>query len=186
MAAPMQLATLYAHPDTPGDAVWGVAVKVRRATPSHISCSYTLRGDIGRVRIAVSRERRRRDGLWRHTCFEAFVRSSETRAYYEFNFSPALDWAAYGFTDYRSGMAPAPLARPPGLQVHRSPEQLELAATVDLEGLPLLIGAPLLRLALAAVVEEDTGSRSYWALQHGPGKPDFHHPDGFALELGAA
>ena len=27
------------------------------------------------------------------------------------------------------------------------------------------------------------GGISYWALAHPPGKPDFHHADGFALEL---
>ena len=46
--------------------------------------------------------------------------------------------------------------------------------------------ARVLRLALAAVVEEDDGRLSYWALQHAPGNPDFHHPEGFALELRAA
>jgi hypothetical protein len=24
---------------------------------------------------------------------------------------------------------------------------------------------------------------SYWSLEHPPGKPDFHHPDGFTMEL---
>jgi hypothetical protein len=38
-------------------------------------------------------------------------------------------------------------------------------------------------VALAAVIEADTGELSYWSLQHAPGKPDFHHPDGFTLEL---
>ena len=184
-AAPAQSATLFAHPDTPGFAVWGVAARVQRAAPGELSCSYTLRGDINRVRIPVGEGRRRRDGLWQHTCFEAFVRAEAAPAYYEFNFSPALDWAAYGFSDYRSDMAPAPLARAPGLHVHRSAEQLELTATVDLDGLPTLIASPLLHLALAAIVEEDTGRRSYWALQHGPGRPDFHDPEGFTLELGA-
>ena len=27
------------------------------------------------------------------------------------------------------------------------------------------------------------GGISYWALAHPPGKPDFHHPDSFALTL---
>jgi hypothetical protein len=46
-----------------------------------------------------------------------------------------------------------------------------------------LTAAARLRVALAAVIENDTGELSYWALQHAPGKPDFHHPDGFTLEL---
>ena len=39
------------------------------------------------------------------------------------------------------------------------------------------------RFGLAAVIEETNGRRSYWALAHPPGKPDFHHADGFALEV---
>src|SRR3546814_9971873 len=41
------------------------------------------------------------------------------------------------------------------------------------------------RVALSAVIEETDGTKSYWALRHPPGKPDFHHPDCFALALGA-
>ena len=39
------------------------------------------------------------------------------------------------------------------------------------------------RIALAAVIEDENGGLSYWALRHPPGKPDFHHPNGFALEV---
>jgi hypothetical protein len=35
---------------------------------------------------------------------------------------------------------------------------------------------------LAAVVETTRGI-SYWALHHPADKPDFHHPDSFALRL---
>jgi len=47
--------------------------------------------------------------------------------------------------------------------------------------IPLRPGA--MRLALSAVIEEERGRLSYWALRHPPGKPDFHHPDAFALAL---
>jgi hypothetical protein len=36
---------------------------------------------------------------------------------------------------------------------------------------------------LTAVIEEAHGTMSYWALAHGSDVPDFHHPDGFVLEL---
>ena len=42
-----------------------------------------------------------------------------------------------------------------------------------------------LRLGLCAVIEEESGVLSYWALKHRPGRPDFHHPDGFVLEIEA-
>ena len=130
-----------------------------------------------------ARAGRRADDLWKHTCFEAFVAADDMPGYFEFNFSPSLDWAAYRFADYRAGMSFATLAQAPGLQVRRTSSQLELTATVHLAGLAPLCDAPVLRLALAAVIEEDDGRLSYWALQHPPGNPDFHHPDGFAVEL---
>jgi len=43
--------------------------------------------------------------------------------------------------------------------------------------------APTREFALSAVIEDDDGAFSYWALRHPPGKPDFHHPDAFALML---
>ena len=42
-----------------------------------------------------------------------------------------------------------------------------------------------LSIGLSAVIEETDGTKSYWALRHPPGPPDFHHPDCFALELPA-
>ena len=80
-------------------------------------------------------------------------------------------------------MAPANLTQAPGLQVRRSSDQLELTATVHLDGLTALCDAPALRLALAAVIEDYRGGLSYWSLEHPPGKPDFHHPDGFTMDL---
>jgi hypothetical protein len=39
------------------------------------------------------------------------------------------------------------------------------------------------RLGLSALIEDASGRKSYWALAHPPGKPDFHHADCFAYEL---
>ncbi|OLB12542.1 MAG: hypothetical protein AUH10_08060 [Gammaproteobacteria bacterium 13_2_20CM_66_19] len=146
-------------------------------------CSYSLHGEVGRVLLSGPGDGHRADGLWRHTCFEAFIAAPGVPGYFEFNFSPTLAWAAYQFTDYRDGMAPASLTRAPGLQVRRSSEQLELTATVHLGGLTGLSEAPALRLALAAAIEDDRGRLSYWALEHPPGRPDFHHPESFTMEL---
>ena len=38
-------------------------------------------------------------------------------------------------------------------------------------------------LGLSAVLEERDGTKSYWALAHPSGKPDFHHPDCFIARL---
>jgi hypothetical protein len=97
--------------------------------------------------------------------------------YYEINLSPSGAWAAYRFEDYRTGMAAA-LTEPPAISFMLGKDKLTLAAT--------LIGLPdntPLRLGVSAVIEAVDGSKSYWALQHPPGKPDFHHQDCFALRL---
>jgi hypothetical protein len=181
-SAGAQRAYLLAHPDAGGEFVWGITAEAEFVAGATLTCRYVLRADMARLRLPQARAGRRADGLWRHTCFEAFV-SADAAAYYEFNFSPALDWAAYRFDDYRAGMSAATLAHAPGLQVHRSGDGLELAATVHLEGLAPLCAAPALRLALAAVIEEQNGRLGYWALRHPPGNPDFHHPESFTLEL---
>ena len=176
-------ALLFAHPDAAGDAVWSIAVEAQLEAGPTLACRYQLYGDMQHVLVPGARAGRRADDLWKHTCFEAFIAADDAPGYFEFNFSPSLDWAAYRFTDYRADMSVAPVARAPGLQVRRTASQLELTAKVTFAGLAPLCRAPVLRLALAAVIEEDNGRLSYWALQHPPGNPDFHHPDGFALEL---
>jgi hypothetical protein len=185
-AAGAQRAYLLAHPDAGGEFVWSIAVEAQFTPRATLSCRYTLRGESARLRLPQAAAGYRADGLWRHTCFEAFVAAAGTAGYYEFNFSPALDWAAYRFDDYRTGMSAASLEQAPGLQVRRSSDGLELLATVHLAGLAPLRDAAALRLALAAVIEESDGRLAYWALRHPPGNPDFHHPEGFTLELAPA
>ena len=125
----------------------------------------------------------RRDELWRHTCFEAFVQREDGEGYHEFNFAPSSQWAAYRFNGYRSGMAPALLARPPDVRTDRGGKYLRVAVALDLAGLD---GHPCdlsWRIGLSAVIEARDGRTSYWALAHPPGPPDFHHRHCFALQL---
>lgn len=174
---------LLAHPYTPGEWVWGISADVQLEQPGTLVCHYLLHGEVSRLRVPAARHGARSDGLWRHTCFEVFAAADPAAGYYEFNFSPSLEWAAYHFSEYREGMAPANLARAPGLQARKSADHLELTATLHLEGLAGLVRVPQLRLGLTAVVEDDNGNLSYWALRHAAGNPDFHDPDSFTLEL---
>src|SRR6516162_2515955 len=174
---------LLAHPDAGGEFVWSIAAEAQLTAAATLACRYTLRGETARLRVPQAGAGRRADGLWKHTCFEAFIGAADSAGYYEFNFSPALDWAAYRFEDYRFGMTAATLVQAPGLQVRRGGDALELTATVHLAGLAPLRDAPVLRVALAAVIEQEGGRLAYWALRHAAGNPDFHHPDGFVLEL---
>src|SRR5262249_27711317 len=128
----------------------------------------------------------RTDELWRHTCFEAFLRpeppDGAADAYAELNVAPSTQWAAYVFTGYREGMAPAPIVAS-AIELTQDAAGLVLAVRLNLAGLSLPAGP--CRLALSAVIEETTGAKSYWALAHPPGRPDFHHRSSFACALPA-
>jgi len=144
-----------------------------------LTVHYVLRGDLSALRIPEYHSPQRADGLWRHTCFEAFVIAGEGPGYREFNVSPSGEWAAYSFQCYRIAGEPV-VGREPAIRVRRNAERLELTCEFQ-AGFPS--GCRSLRLGLSAVVEEVDGGLSYWALRHPTGRPDFHHLDNFALLL---
>jgi len=123
----------------------------------------------------------RADELWRHTCLEVFIAGRVPGAYHEFNFSPSGEWAAYAFTGYRAGMSALPLRRAPESGWQCAADRLEFHLTLPAEALPA--EGPGFRLALSAVIEEQSGTISHWALNHPAGQPDFHHPGSFVLEI---
>jgi hypothetical protein len=166
------LCILKPHPDTPSPAVTRLTVEVERATPAVLRLRYVVEGDLERVAWPAPAAAEPTDGLWRHTCFEAFVRGPG-EGYREFNFAPSGAWAAYDFDAYRAGMRPARIDAP-----DIAWDGTALTATASLPP-----GAS--RLSLTAVIEGSDGRISYWALAHPPGKPDFHHADCFAAELPA-
>lgn len=181
MRQPLEL-----HPDSHCAAVTHIDVSIARPRPGQLLLRYAVTGKIGALRLAPLTASTRADGLWRHTCFEAFVRGSSNMSYYELNFAPSTQWAAYGFGEYRNGMHPATPLKAPFIEVEGSEDRYTLQASLDLDRLPSLPTDAAWRLGVSAVIEEKNGTISYWALAHPPGKPDFHHYDCFALELPAA
>jgi hypothetical protein len=174
----MPSAALERHPATSCAALRGIKVSIRRE-PEALQVAYVLEGEIGQLRIPPPRPPRVAERLWQHTCCEIFIARADAPAhlssYREFNLSPSGEWAAYKFERYREG---APLADVvPEIAVRRGAGRLELEACLPFSG------KGKLRIGLSAVIEEENGALSYWALRHPPGKPDFHHPDTFALEL---
>jgi hypothetical protein len=174
--------TLKLHPNSRCAAVTRIDIDVRRPEPGGLVLHYAVTGTMSNIIIPPATLSQRADGLWQHTCFEAFVRPSSGSAYYELNFAPSTQWAAYHFEGYRVEMKAADML---GLKIEtrQSAARFELHASMKLAGLQ---DDALWRLGLSAVIEEAGGNKSYWALAHPPGKPDFHHSDCFALELPGA
>ena len=170
------------HPDTPDDAVSGIEVEVVRSGPQALRLRFVVGGDIDRILWPEKARIERADELWKHTCFEAFLRAGEGDGYVEFNLSPSGQWAAYAFDGYRDGMRPQEDVAVRDLFRDPDDGRYEFEVTLDLDGLRLPQDRPW-RLGLSAVIEEAAGTKSYWALAHPPGKPDFHHADAFTLDL---
>lgn len=172
-------AQLIPHPDFVPAAVEGVDVELDLSTAGVATLWYSVFASPDALLVGPEVPQRRADELWRTTCFELFVREASGPAYLEFNFSPSTEWAAYRFDDYRHGMAPFEPPHPPIISsTGIGWFELHVTLPIDFVG-----GRPL---QLSAIIEEKDGRKSYWALAHPPGEPDFHYPDCFALELPAA
>jgi len=175
--------TLMRHPESRSAAVRNISARVCSESGGTLAITYSIEGDPARLRVPPPRPPRIAHGLWQHTCCECFIAVKGKPGYHEFNYAPSGEWCAYAFAKYREGGALADEALQPNIAVRSHAGRLELDASIPLERLSALHPHASLALALSAVVEDEHGALSWWALRHAPGKPDFHHPDSFALEL---
>src|SRR4051812_17339013 len=79
------------------DLVHELSVSVVRAGNEQLKLTYRLTGDLDALKLPDPHPALRTDGLWRHTCFEAFIGTRDVPDYWEYNFSPSGAWAAYHF-----------------------------------------------------------------------------------------
>jgi hypothetical protein len=168
---------LQCHSSTPSRAVRGVSLALNAAADDEMQLEFSIDAAADAVVIPLPTSSTFKDGLWRHTCFELFARAAHG-AYREFNFSPSTEFAIYDFADYRAAMTPINRSDTMSIQ----PRQGGLSVHVNL---PLTLlrpaGSLTCQIGIAAVIEERTGTLSYWALRHPQEKPDFHHRDGFLI-----
>jgi hypothetical protein len=175
---------LVCHPESRSAAVRGVRARVRRSAGGALAVAFTIDGDIGRLRVPEPKPPHFADRLWEHACCEVFVACKGAAAYHEFNLAPSGEWAAFAFRGYRERVGADATGLEPHVAVRSSASALELAATLRLDLVSREHASGPLALGLSAVIEDDQGSLSYWALAHPPGKPDFHHTAAFALAIG--
>jgi hypothetical protein len=176
----MQL-TLVAHPSTPPSQPFKVWANVEHAASLGAVATTNIWFGVGapaaRFVIPEQHEPARADGLWKTTCFEAFLRPAGDEAYREWNFAPSGEWAAYDFSGYREGSANAEIAAPPYVRMEDNFTWWALGATIG------AAAEVSWELGLSAILEEKDGTKSYWALAHPADKPDFHASGCFAARL---
>jgi hypothetical protein len=176
----MSVYELHPHPASPQTALQRLDVELdaERRT-GRLRLEYRLRGRTANLRLPGMAIPGRRDELWRHTCCELFLRARGAVAYREYNFSSAGDWAAYDFDAPRTGMRLAELTQPPDISCVAADGLYMLRVQLPMPaGLTASAGRDW-QLALSAVIEEQDGRLSYWALRHPAARPDFHHTDSF-------
>lgn len=142
--------------------------------------SFRLTGEPRDIRLPVPAVAAQADGLWQHTCCEAFIAAVDGPEYLEFNFSPSGQWAAYRFTDYRQRDSSFIPGGVPHLSFRCLDDGFELDALLGSELLP---AGDTLQLGLSVVVEAANGDKSFWALAHCAPQPDFHLRQSFTLIL---
>jgi hypothetical protein len=173
---------LIPHPETPSAnppfKVWAsVDHAASLAAVATTNIWFSVGAPAARFRIADTGEPERADGLWRTTCFEAFVRPAGDDGYTEWNFAPSGKWASYHFSSYRQDMQPAHVTNAPYIRMEDNMTWWTLGATIT------LAADVNWELGLSAVLEEQDSSKSYWALAHPGAEPDFHNPGCFTARL---
>jgi len=166
---------LLIHPASYCEAVRGIDVAISRDAAGRLLVSFWLDAAIGRLRLPESGAAQRADGLWQHSCFEAFLRVRDAESYCEFNLAPSGAWAAYRFAGRRTGRS-LPDVAAPMIRCERTADSFGLSAVLPLAGLADLADATAINAGLAAVIEDEHGALSYWALAHAGPQPDFHDP----------
>ena len=152
------------------------------ASDDWLRLRYRLIDPQGLVRIpSPSATPQRCDGLWEHTCLEAFLAEPGAERYWEVNLAPSGDWNVYRLSAYRQGLTPEAAISALPMQVSRRADGLDLEVALDLEALPL-VGRPL-QLGITAVLELQGGDILYWALLHPAEQADFHLRSGFGLRV---
>ncbi|MCR9270195.1 MAG: DOMON-like domain-containing protein [Hyphomonadaceae bacterium] len=176
---PEQPVFLVAHPAHPSAGIERLSVSLMRAEDG-LCLTYRVDGLIETLRLPTREPGGRRDQLWQHTCFELFVRDTASDQYFEFNFSPGGDWAAYAFDHYRQGGRNLNCT-PPKIETIQTDARLTVSVS-QLEWPPEIVTEPR-QFGPTAILETKSGSRSYWALDHLGEAPDFHRSETFQLSL---
>ena len=178
--------TLKPHPLSPPRTDFIVKVGAsRRANGHYLVLTFYVYGDFDAITWHAPEAVGRAEELWKHSCFEAFIGGVGAADYAEINLAPGRKWASYAFDHYREGMRQAfdiKIARMDFYKRDLSVKRVEMQVLLELPGRFADISW---QIGLSTIIEETDGTKSYWALAHAPGPPDFHNRDCWTARLPA-
>jgi hypothetical protein len=176
----MQTHLLVAHPGHPPSAVTQVEARIIGRDANWLRVRWRVEGTQQLV-VPPFAGKGRTDDLWQTTCFELYLKPLGGEAYCELNLSPSERWNVYDFDGYRDGMRERPFPHEPECTIRQGSHFAIFDAAIPVAGLPDRDCA----MGLSAILEEQGGVKSYWALAHPEAKPDFHAAACFAVALPA-
>lgn len=177
----METHSLIPHRDHPPLAVTSVEARVISYDANWLRLRWRIEGS-GKLFVPPFAGKGRAGDLWKTTCFEAFIQPPGGEAYVELNLSPSERWAAWDFSGHRVNVGDRPMPREPECTMRQGSTFAIFDAAVPAAGLPHEECA----LGLTAVIEEEGGVISFWALAHpASGKADFHDAACFTATLPA-
>lgn len=134
----------------------------------HLLLKYSLSGDISEVSLDGSEC----EELWRHTCFELFIRDREGSGYEEINCAPDGRFTRTWLSDYR--------------EVHSVKEfhPLPKMRSGSIGGFECEIyffdlDVSNREISVAVITADQSGTRRFWGVNHFGETPDFHHEENF-------
>lgn len=177
----MRFHALHCHPACPAPRGIAVAASATRLADGDLRLDYRLSGRLADLRLPEPAPPTAADGLWQHTCCEAFIAAAgDATGYREFNLAPSGQWAAYDFADYRQRNTHWLANAKPRIACIPEADAFLLHAEIPAGLLP---DGEALLIGLTVVIETLAGETSYWALAHPADRPDFHLRRGFTLTL---
>ena len=144
---------------------------------------YSLVGNVEEISLPPrSIHPRRRDELWKGTCFEFFLAVKDQPQYWEFNLSPSGDWNLYRMDAYRRiGFREERAISQLPFKIKNESKRYSLDVTVDL--ISFVEPQQELQIAITAILQTKNGNETYWSLTHPAPHPDFHLRESFILRL---
>lgn len=168
--------SLRCHHSAACSGVREITVELASHAARQLVLHYTIVGERSQLSVPTAESNLDPARLWEHTCCELFVAARDGDDYSEWNFSPSGQYTQFDFASYRKPRQTSEAANCE-LLWEDSPDALAVQVRLSV---PESLGTTLC-IGIACVIEDTTGVRSYWALQHPCERPDFHHRDGFAL-----
>jgi hypothetical protein len=120
------------------------------------------------------------DNLWKDTCFELFISSTETSNYLEWNLASNGTYAVYAFRkprelcDENTQRTIRSELAPEKFQWEYINDKILCCISLNITKICAFIGEPGWKVQPTLILKKYSGSLSYWAEEHTKNKPDFH------------